>query len=94
MKDNRMRQTRNKWNNRGPRQVKLLTLTIIQSHTHFLKTCRAKFRLKTVNHQLLFSLHGKSLKRWISPGSTNFLCVLARKLLICNQLFKLKPFTC
>lgn len=22
MKDNRMRQTRNKWNNRGPRQVK------------------------------------------------------------------------
>jgi hypothetical protein len=87
MKDNRMRQTRNKWNNRGPRQVKLSTLPFTWIYAHFYKTMyfRVRFKLKIVNHLLLFSLHGKSLKKWISLGSINYLYVLARKLLICNQ---------
>ena len=32
-----MRQTRNKWNNRGPRQVKLSTLPFTWIYAHFYK---------------------------------------------------------
>lgn len=52
----------------------------------FVSLQRVKFKLRIVRHQLLFNLHGKLLKKWISPGSTSFPFAWAMKLLTCKTL--------